>query len=70
MRMQSLKKVAKKVSRRVKSVSVPVPAGANIRVADLQKLSDEDLKRIIKKAKHSRVGFVILNAPFKVPEPA
>ena len=47
-------------------VRVPVPEDTSVRVTDLKKLSDKDLTDLIKKAKTAKVGFVILNAPFKV----
>jgi hypothetical protein len=49
--------------------SINVPEGAEIRIVDLseKKYSDKELEDLIKQAAKSGVGFVILNAPFKVP---
>jgi hypothetical protein len=47
-------------------VRVPVPQNTSIRVTDLKSLSDRQIDDILKKAKTAKVGFVILNAPFKV----
>jgi hypothetical protein len=46
-------------------VTVPVPQNTKISVADLKSLNDKDLNDLLKKAKTAKVGFVILNAPFK-----
>jgi hypothetical protein len=48
------------------AVSVPVPQDHTITVTDLKSLNDEELKKALEKAKTAKVGFVILNAPFKV----
>ena len=47
-------------------VGVPVPQNASIRVSDLKSLSTKEVKDLLEKAKTAKVGFVILNAPFKV----
>jgi hypothetical protein len=49
------------------SVSVPIPHNTSIRVTDLKSLSEKDLNELLEKAKTSQVGYVILNAPFKLP---
>ena len=61
------KKAKKKTARpKTKHVRVPVPHGASTRMHDLKGLSDSDLDDVIRRAKTAKVGFVILNAPFKV----
>jgi hypothetical protein len=58
---------ARKTARpKVKHVSVPVPHGTSTKIHDLKSLSDKEVGDLLKKAKTSKVGFVILNAPFKV----
>jgi hypothetical protein len=47
-------------------VVVPVPQETKIRVTDLKGLSPKQLEEVLSEAKKSKVGFVILNAPFKV----
>jgi hypothetical protein len=47
-------------------VVVPVPQKTKITVSDLKGLSAKELEDVLSKAKKSKVGFVILNAPFKV----
>ena len=48
-------------------VTVEVPPTSNLEVvSDLKNLTDDELSELLAKAKKSRVGFVILNAPFKV----
>jgi hypothetical protein len=47
-------------------ISVPVPQNTSLKVTDLKNLSDLEINDLIKRAKSARVGFVILNAPFKV----
>ncbi len=51
-------------------VCVSVPAGTHVKTEPLQKLgkklSTKELAALIKKASEAKVGFVILNAPFKV----
>ena len=48
-------------------VTVEVPPTSNLEVvSDLKNLTDDELSELLAKAKESRVGFVILNAPFKV----
>jgi hypothetical protein len=48
-------------------VCVPVPDGTkNIAVTDLKKLNPDQLAEHLKRAKKAKVGFTILNAPFKV----
>ena len=47
-------------------VVVPVPQDAKIKVTDLKSLNEKELDEVLSKAKKSKVGFVILNAPFKV----
>jgi hypothetical protein len=48
-------------------VTVPVTA-STIKVADLKnpQLSEKDINDLLQQAKTAKVGFVILNAPFKV----
>jgi hypothetical protein len=48
------------------AVTVPVPQDTKIRVTDLKSLSNEEINDLLNKAKTAKVGFVILNAPFKV----
>jgi hypothetical protein len=48
------------------SVSVPIPHNTAITVKNLRDLDEEELREFLEKAKTSKVGFVILNAPFKV----
>jgi hypothetical protein len=57
--------MAKKRARR-KARKVEVRAPISIRVTDLKGLSDKQVSDLLKKAKTAKVGFVILNAPFKV----
>jgi beta-lactam-binding protein with PASTA domain len=48
-------------------VTVPVPEGTKkITVTDLKSLSKEEIAEHLKKAQRAKVGFTILNAPFKV----
>jgi len=47
-------------------VTVEVPQTSKLEVSDLKNLTEKELEELLKKAKKSRVGFVILNAPFKV----
>ena len=47
-------------------VTIPVPQGAKIKVTNLKDLSADELADALKEAKTASVGFVILNAPFKV----
>lgn len=47
-------------------VTVEVPPTSKLEVSSLANLSDQELQELLEKAKKSRVGFVILNAPFKV----
>ena len=47
-------------------VSVSVPQEANIKVTNLKGKSDQEVAALLAKVKQSRVGFIILNAPFKV----
>ena len=58
---------ARKTARpKVKHVSVPIPHGTSTQIHDLKSLSAKEVSDVLKKAKTSKVGFVILNAPFKV----
>jgi hypothetical protein len=47
-------------------VSVPVPQDTNIKITSLKGKSDKEIADLLAKAKQSKVGYVILNAPFKV----
>jgi hypothetical protein len=47
-------------------VSVPVPQDTNIKVTSLKGKSAQEIAALLEKAKQSKVGFIILNAPFKV----
>ena len=47
-------------------VVVPVPQNTKITVTDLKSLTVEDVNQILEKAKTAQIGFVILNAPFKL----
>jgi len=46
-------------------INIPVPQDM-ITVTDLQSLSVKELNDLLERAKTARIGFVILNAPFKV----
>jgi hypothetical protein len=60
------KKAKRRTSRKTHDVGVAVPQGTAVKVHDLSSLSDKEIEEVLKKAKTSKVGFVILNAPFKV----
>ena len=47
-------------------VSVPVPQDTKITVTKLSGKTAAEIQAVLEKAKTSKVGFVILNAPFKV----
>ena len=47
-------------------VTVEVPIATKIKVTDLKSLSESEQQEILKKVADSSVGFIILNAPFKV----
>jgi hypothetical protein len=47
-------------------VTVPVPQGYSISVKDLKTLDEKALNELLDQAKKAQVGFIILNAPFKV----
>ena len=47
-------------------ISVPVPQASSITVNNLKSLSEKDFNDLLEKPKTARVGFIILNAPFKV----
>ena len=47
-------------------VTVEVPPTSKLEVSNLANLSEQELHELLEKAKKSRVGFIILNAPFKV----
>jgi hypothetical protein len=57
--------MAKKRARR-KARKVKARGRISVRVAHLKGLSDKQVSDLLKKAKTAKVGFVILNAPFKV----
>lgn len=48
-------------------INVPVPQNVPITVMDLKSLSERELNDVLEKAKTAQVGFIILNAPFKIP---
>jgi len=48
------------------SISVHVPHDTSIRVSDLKNCTDQEMRELLDKAAKSKVGFIILNAPFKV----
>lgn len=50
-------------------VSVTVPQDTSITIQDLKKLTPEDRAAFLNKVKTAKVGFVILNAPFKTRAP-
>src|ERR1700730_5557101 len=45
---------------------ISIPHGTSTEIHDLKSLSAKEVSDVLKKAKTSKVGFVILNAPFKV----
>jgi hypothetical protein len=47
-------------------VSVPVPQDTNIKVTSLKGKTDKEIEALLEKAKRAKVGFIIVNAPFKV----
>jgi hypothetical protein len=60
------KKRARRKARRKVEVRVPIPQNTSVRVRELKSLSNKQISDLLKKAKTAKVGFVILNAPFKV----
>jgi hypothetical protein len=54
-------------SGKEKDVCVKVPADAKIETIDLKNKSAKEIEAYLKKAADSGVGFIILNAPFRVP---
>jgi len=51
-------------------VTISLPQSTSIKVTDLAQLGEEELNTLLEQAKTSRVRFIILNAPFKVPPAA
>ncbi len=67
MAKQRKRKAKRAASKGTIDVCVPVPDGTkNIAVTDLKQLSEEQIAEHLKRAKKAKVGFTILNAPFKV----
>jgi hypothetical protein len=50
-----------------KDVCVKVPADAKIQTIDLKGKTAQEIEDYLKKAADSGIGFIILNAPFRVP---
>ena len=47
-------------------ITVSVPQDTNIKVSNLKGKSEKEVAALLEKAKQCKVGFIILNAPFKV----
>ncbi len=47
-------------------IGVSVPQNTSITVSDLKNLDERAFNELIDKVKAAKVGFIILNAPFKV----